>query len=116
VQGTPGAELHPDLERGPIEEIVQKGTDMTTDAYSGFLGTDLADRLRRRHILRVYVAGLATDYCVKNTALDAVREGFQTAVLTDACRAVEVRPGDGEAALRELELAGARLLTSNSVH
>src|SRR5688500_17161306 len=80
VQGTAGADLHPDLDAAGIGEVVRKGTDMTTDAYSGFLGTDLADRLRRHGVTRVFVGGLATDYCVKNTALDAVREGFETVV------------------------------------
>lgn len=115
VQGTVGAELHPDLDRSGLQEVVRKGADMTTDAYSGFLGTDLAGRLRRRGVRRVFLAGLATDYCVKNTALDALQEGFETVVLADACRAVDVEPGDGERALRQVERAGGRLAASDEL-
>ena len=116
VQGTPGADLHPDLDVSRIQEVVQKGTDTVTDAYSGFLGTDLAERLRRREVRRLFVGGLATDYCVKNTALDALRLGFEVVVLTDACRAVDVAPGDGEAALKEIVEAGGVLATSDELH
>lgn len=88
VAGTPGAELHPDLDREPIDLYVRKATMAAQDAYSGFDGTDLAERLRARGVRRVYVGGLALDYCVDATALDAAKAGFETAVITDATRAV----------------------------
>jgi nicotinamidase/pyrazinamidase len=116
VQGTPGAELHPNLDLSLVQEVVRKGTDPVTDAYSGFLDSDLAERLRSRGVRRVFIAGLATDYCVKNTALDAVKLGFETAVVVDACRAVDVQTGDGDAALREVETAGGTLTTSGEIH
>ncbi len=112
VQGTKGAEFHPDLDTSRIHEVVRKGTDPSVDGYSGFAGTDLADRLRNRGVRRVFVCGLATDYCVRATAIEAVQHGFETVVLTDACRAVDVEPGDGERALEEMRAAGAALATS----
>ncbi|MEX0873863.1 MAG: nicotinamidase [Actinomycetota bacterium] len=116
VQGTDGAALHPDLNAGELDQIVQKGTDLDTDGYSGFAGTDLAERLRALGIRRTFVTGLATDYCVRATAIEAVEHGFETVVLTDAIRAVDVQPGDGERALAEMERAGATLTTSESLN
>jgi nicotinamidase/pyrazinamidase len=109
VAGTPGAELHPSVSGMRFDRVQDKGTDADRDAYSGFDGTDLADYLRGRGVKRVLVAGLATDYCVRATALDAIREGFETTVLTDAVAAVDVEPGDGDRALAEVHDAGARL-------
>ncbi len=109
VAGTPGAELHPSVSGMRFDRIQDKGTDPDREAYSGFDGTDLAEYLRERGVKRVLVAGLATDYCVRATALDAIREGFETTVLTDAVAAVDVEPGDGERALAEVRDAGARL-------
>ncbi len=106
VQATPGAELHPGLELGPIEIVVDKGTAVDTEGYSGFDGTDLAALLHERGIDRITVVGLATDYCVRATALDARAEGFSVAVDPAATRAVELQPGDGERALEELRAAG----------
>jgi nicotinamidase/pyrazinamidase len=79
------------------------------DSYSAFGGTDLAAQLRRRGVSRLMVGGLATDYCVLNTVLDARAQGFDVLVLTDAVRAVEVAPGDGERAMAKMKQAGARL-------
>jgi nicotinamidase/pyrazinamidase len=107
VAGTPGAELHPALDREPIDEIVDKGQDPGTEGYSGFEATGLETLLRDRGIDQVTVVGLATDYCVKNTALDALREGFAVTVDSNAVRGVEVEPGDSERALAELRAAGA---------
>jgi nicotinamidase/pyrazinamidase len=107
VQGTHGAELHPALDRAKVELIVDKGQDPGTEGYSGFEGTDLETLLRERGIDKVTVVGLATDYCVKNTALDAVRAGFEVTVDSRAVRGVEVKPGDSERALDELRAAGA---------
>jgi nicotinamidase/pyrazinamidase len=110
VQGTPGAELHPALDRTPIDVVVDKGEDPQTEGYSGFEGTDLATVLRERGIDRVTVVGLATDYCVKNTALDALREGFEVTVDTTAVRGVDVQPGDSDLALEEMREAGAEVV------
>ena len=107
VQGTDGAALHPALATEAIDAIVDKGQDPAADGYSGFEGTEL-DRILHEHgIDDVTVVGLATDYCVKNTALDAVRKGFEVTVDPDAIRGVEVEPGDSERALEELRAAGA---------
>ena len=107
VQGSDGAELHPDLDTGPIDAIVDKGQDPGTDGYSGFDATGLAERLRGEGIDELTIVGLATDYCVKNTALDALREGFAVRVDPAAVRGVEVDAGDSERALEELRAAGA---------
>jgi nicotinamidase/pyrazinamidase len=106
VQGTPGAELHPGLDRARIDVVVDKGQDPGTDGYSGFDATGLGDLLRERGIDAVTVVGLATDYCVKNTALDALREGFAVTVDSAAARPVDVEPGDGDRALAEIRAAG----------
>ncbi|HSS59393.1 MAG TPA: nicotinamidase [Solirubrobacteraceae bacterium] len=107
VQGTPGAELHPELDTGPIDAIVDKGQDPQTEGYSAFDATSLAETLRARGVESVTVVGLATDYCVKNTALDALREGFAVRVDRAGVRGVDVAPGDSERALDELAAAGA---------
>jgi nicotinamidase/pyrazinamidase len=109
VQGTEGAELHPALDRARVEVVVDKGQDPDTEGYSGFEGTNLKQLLQERGIDRVTVVGLATDYCVKNTALDALREGFDVEVDTEAVRGVEVNAGDSERALQELREAGAKV-------
>jgi nicotinamidase/pyrazinamidase len=106
VQDSQGAELHPALDRSHLDVIVDKGQDPRTEGYSGFEGTDLADLLRQRGIGEVTVVGLATDYCVKNTALDALRHGFHVTVDSSAVRGVEVEPGDSERALAEVRAAG----------
>jgi nicotinamidase/pyrazinamidase len=114
VQGTWGAELHPDLE--VAGEVVRKGTG-GEDGYSGFTVRDpasgeeqqtpLEDMLRARGIERVVIAGLATDYCVKETAIDSATKGFATTVLTNAIRAVDLEPGDGNRAVDDMRKAGA---------
>jgi nicotinamidase/pyrazinamidase len=109
VQGTPGAELHPDLDRTLVDVVVDKGQDPGTEGYSGFDATGLGDLLRDRGIDRVTVVGLATDYCVKNTALDALREGFGVTVDSSAVRAVDVEVGDGERALEQVRAAGGAI-------
>jgi nicotinamidase/pyrazinamidase len=106
VQGTPGAELHAALDRERIDRIVDKGQDPATEGYSGFDATGLAGILRERGVDAVTVVGLATDYCVKNTALDALREGFAVTVDSAAARPVDVQPGDGDRALAEIRAAG----------
>ena len=106
VADSPGAQLHPALDASRVDVVVDKGQDAGTEGYSGFEGTDLARLLHDRGITQVTVVGLATDYCVKNTALDALREGFQVTVDTTAVRGVEVAPGDSERALAEVRAAG----------
>ena len=119
VGGTWGAELHPRLEVGAGSERVRKGT-AGEDGYSGFTVADpvtgdthptgLDALLRQRAIERVVVLGLATDYCVKATALDAAVLGYSTSVVTDGARPVELEPGDGERAIAEMAAAGVTLL------
>ena len=115
VGGTWGAELHPSLDAGASEARIRKGTG-GEDGYSGFTLADpvsgahsptgLEDLLRQRGIERVVVVGLATDYCVSATALDAGRLAFATTVLRNATRAVDLTPGDGDRSIAELERAG----------
>lgn len=116
VQGSTGAETHPNLDAGRIQHFAKAGTNVDIDGYSGFVDTDLEEQLRSRGVRRVFVTGLATDYCVKHTALDALGVGFETVVVTDACRAVNVAPGDGDAALEEMRAAGATLVSSGEIN
>jgi nicotinamidase/pyrazinamidase len=109
VAGTPGAELHPALEQANVDVIVDKGQDRDTEGYSGFDGTNLADLLHERGIGEITVVGLATDYCVKQTALAGLREGFNVTVDSTAVRGVEVEPGDSRRALEEVRAAGAAI-------
>jgi nicotinamidase/pyrazinamidase len=109
VQGTEGAELHPDLDTGPIDVVIEKGQDPGTDGYSGFDGTRLAELLREHGVEQVTLVGLATDYCVKNTALEALQAGFTVIVDSTAVRGVDVEPGDSERALAEMRAAGASI-------
>ncbi len=118
VQGTKGAELHPDLDRGGIQHVVQKGTNPLIDSYSGFFdnghkqATGLGEYLKDHGVDRVVILGLATDYCVKFTALDALQLGFETILIEDGCRAVNLKRDDGAKALEELRAKGAKILSS----
>ena len=113
VAGTPGAAFHLDLDLGRIEHVItNKATTRDEEAYSGFQGTDLSAFLRGRGVRRIFVGGLATDYCVKATALDGRQEGFEVYLLTDAIRAVNVQPGDGGRAVAEMRAAGVIPITS----
>ena len=109
VQGTPGAELHPALERSRVDAVIDKGQDPGTEGYSGFEGTGLGELLRGRDVDRLTVVGLATDYCVKNTVLDALKDGFEVEVDGEGVRGVEVNEGDSERALAEMLAAGAEV-------
>ena len=121
VQGTRGAELHGDLKRDGITEVFRKGTDPSIDSYSGFFdnghekSTGLHDWLRERGIDDVHVLGLATDYCVKFTALDARALGHTVTLVEDGCRAVDLSPGDGARAIEEMRAAGVTITTSDNV-
>jgi nicotinamidase/pyrazinamidase len=106
VQGTLGAELHRGLDRGRIDVVVDKGQDPSAEGYSGFEATLLEELLRAHGVDHVTIGGIATDYCVKNTALDALRLGFGVTIERDAVRGVEVEPGDSERALDEVRAAG----------
>ncbi|HWT25865.1 MAG TPA: nicotinamidase [Solirubrobacteraceae bacterium] len=109
VQDTEGAELHPALDRAQVDVVVDKGQDPGTEGYSAFQATELAELLRERRVDHLTVVGLATDYCVKNTALDALREGFGVTVDSTAVRGVDVQPGDSERALEQMRAAGASI-------
>ena len=115
VQGTAGAELHPELAATKIQVVITKGSHPDRDAYSGFQGTELAKLLRESGVNRVVVCGLATDYCVRATAHDALQEGFEVLVLEDVIRGVEVQPGDSQRALEELRQEGAKVVVSSDL-
>ena len=110
VQNTRGAEFHPDLLDDPRITIISKGFDERADGYSGFDGTQLAQLLRDEGVEEIWVGGLATDYCVKQTVLDGLRNGFKVKALADAMRAVNVHPDDGKKAVEEMRNAGAEIV------
>ena len=117
VQHSKGAAFSDDLNVDAIQMVFQKGTDINIDSYSGFFDnghtkdTGLGAYLHSQGITEVFIVGLATDYCVKFTALDAVKLGFDTTVITDATRAVNLHPQDSENALKEMQQAGVHLVT-----
>ena len=115
VAGTEGAELHPALDRTKLDLIVDKGQDRYSQGYSAFQGDRLAEILRERGVDHVYVAGLATDYCVKYSVLDALREEFEVTVVEDAVRGIDVQPGDVDRALDEMRTAGADFVSSDEL-
>jgi nicotinamidase/pyrazinamidase len=117
VQGTHGAEYHPNLQSKNIQKVFLKGTGNKDDGYSAYEATseDLAQHLKSKGVTELYVTGLATDYCVRASALDANKKGFRTYVVTDAIAAVDVHPGDGQKALDEMKSAGIRLVKSPEV-
>lgn len=117
VQGTKGAELHPDLKQVRIDQIVLKGTMDIDEGYSIFEGIDidLERFLRDRDVDTLYVVGLVTEYCVKETAIDAQKRGFTTYVIKDAVEGVRLKEGDVEEAFQEMERAGVRIISSSEV-
>lgn len=115
VAGTAGADYVPGLRLPDNAVHVLKATTPEADAYSGFHGTDLASDLHARGIRRLIVGGLATDYCVLNTVRDGIDLGFEVVVLSDAMRAVNVKPGDGVKAETEMQHHGAQLATVDAV-
>ena len=121
VQGSHGAEFHRDLDLSRVAKVFRKGTDPAIDSYSGFFdnghrkSTGLGDYLREQNVTGVYVLGLATDYCVKWTALDAVQLGFRTHLIEDGARGVELSPGDLAKAVEEMRAAGVDVTRSQEV-
>jgi len=115
VAGSHGAAFDPRFDQTHVDVVVDKGVDVATDGYSGFAATSLADDLRVHGVGRVFVCGLATDYCVKATALDARAAGFETVVVADASAAVNVAPGDEARALDELRRAGVAIVPSTEL-
>ena len=116
VAGTVGADFPPALRRSSIDLEVKKGHQPDREAYSAFEGEpDLAELLRLQKVQRLFIAGLATDYCVRATVLDARKKGFEVVVLTDVVRGVDVQPGDSAKALQEMAAAGAVLATTKDL-
>jgi len=121
VQNTAGAEFSPDLNRDGIMHVVQKGMDKGIDSYSGFFDNDhanttgLGDYLRRQGAEDLFVMGLATDYCVKFTALDARRLGFNVNLIEEGVRGVELNEGDCENAIKEMQNAGVKIISADAV-
>ncbi len=117
VQNTSGAAFHPQLAEGKIQQVFLKGTGNRDDGYSAYEATnvDLEQYLKSRGVTELYVTGLATDYCVKASALDAAAKGLQTIVVTDGIAAVNVNAGDGQRALEEMAAAGVRLVASDKI-
>lgn len=109
VRDTPGAAFHPELRLPESAMIVSKGQERDRDNYSAFDDTGLADTLHQQGIERLWVGGLAQDVCVRATVLDACEAGFETHLIADATRAVDVNPGDGERALEAMRAAGAQI-------
>lgn len=109
VQNTEGAQFHPALRDDARIKVISKG-EGDTDGYSAFDETDLSAQLKKDGVEEVVVGGLATDYCVKNTVLDALKQGYKVQAVEDAMRPVELRPGDGERAIEEMRAAGAKIV------
>ncbi len=115
IQGTEGAKFHPSLQLPKNVKIVSKAIDPFKEAYSGFEGTDLGDFLKKRGIKRVFIGGLATEYCVKHTVLDALKLGFETFLLEDAVKGIDAKPGDVERAVKEMLEKGARKISISDI-
>jgi nicotinamidase/pyrazinamidase len=112
VANTPGSEFNALLNIEKVDEIVSKAERRESEAYSGFEGTSLADDLKSRNVKRIFVGGLATDYCVKNTVLDGLKNGFTVYVIGDAIRGVNVKPEDSDVAITEMQRNGAVVVES----
>jgi nicotinamidase/pyrazinamidase len=121
VQGTRGAEFVAELDVSRVTQLFRKGTDPAIDSYSGFYdngwrrATGMGDWLKDRGVRELFVMGLATDYCVKFTALDGRRLGFEVSLVEEGCRGVELRPGDVAKALEEMRAAGVRVVRKKEV-
>ena len=121
VQNSSGSEFHPQFATAKIQKIIYKGTDKNIDSYSAFFdnehrrATGLADYLQSEEVEEIYVMGLATDYCVKYSCLDAVRLGFSVHVIIDACRGVELKAGDVAQAIQEMQKAGVKVVQMQDI-
>lgn len=115
VAGTTGAEPPASLRLPAHTVVVLKATATWREAYSAFEGTDLAQQLREACVVRLFVGGLATDYCVLKTVTDALSSGFEVVVVRDAVVAVEARPGDGVDAIEQMRTKGASIVSSKSI-
>jgi len=121
IQETRGAEFVPDLDTSRFAKVFHKGTDLSIDSYSTFFdnahrkSTGLENFLKEKGVNEIFIAGLATDYCVKYSALDAIQLGFRTFVIEDACRGVNLLPGDAEKAIEEMQNAGAIIIPSQGI-
>jgi nicotinamidase/pyrazinamidase len=120
VQGTEGAGFHPDLDLPAPENILSKGTDVEDDGYSAFEGrfpddSTLEERLAAIGVTHLFVGGLATDYCVRQSALDALKSGRKVTLLLDATRGVEVQPGDSAQAIAEMAQSGIEMTTLDAL-
>ncbi|MEX2591952.1 MAG: bifunctional nicotinamidase/pyrazinamidase [Anditalea sp.] len=121
VQGSKGAEFHEDLDQTRWKKIFKKGTNPYVDSYSGFFDNDrrentgLGPYLKDHDIEEVLVTGLATDFCVKFTVLDAIKEGFETTLIKDATKAVNLLSHDFDSAIKEMTKAGAEVINSNQL-
>ena len=121
VQNSAGAAFLPGLDMARVEEVFKKGTDPSIDSYSGFFdnghrkATGLGEYLKSRGVTDVYVLGLATDYCVKFTALDALKLGLRTYLVEDASRGVNLKPGDVQRAVEEMRATGVDVVRSNGL-
>ncbi len=117
VSNLDGADFHPDLNIDKIDLKLYKGTENKDDGYSAFEATNesLEEYIKQEEIKQIYVCGLATDYCVRASALDAIKLGIRTYVITDAIAAVNLKPDDGKKTLRELSRKGATLIESSAI-
>lgn len=122
IQNTDGAAFHPQLNIPAIQHVVRKGTNPKLDSYSAFFENDqktetgLTQYLIHRQVETLFILGLATDYCVKYSVLDARALGFEVHLVVDGCRAVNLHPTDEQEALKAMEQAGAKLINSDAVH
>lgn len=121
MQGSHGAEFAPGWDTSKLDHIFYKGTAQNIDSYSTFFdnghrkSTGLSDFLKAHHITDLYIAGIATDYCVKYSVLDALQLGYHTHVITDACKGVNLKPTDTKDSLEEMRRAGAKLITFKQI-
>ncbi|MFO8001208.1 MAG: bifunctional nicotinamidase/pyrazinamidase [Marinilabilia sp.] len=121
VQGSPGAELSSQLNQSMIQKVIFKGTDPNVDSYSAFfdnghrIQTELHDFLRKKGVNRLYITGLAADVCVYFTVKDALQLGYETYLITDATRGVNMQPGDTQKAMEDMENKGAKLIPSDTL-
>ncbi|EAQ76976.1 bifunctional nicotinamidase/pyrazinamidase [Blastopirellula marina] len=121
VQHSRGSEFSDDLQTAAIDHVIYKGDDPQIDSYSGFFDNDrrhatgLHAWLQAKGVTELYIAGLATDYCIKYTALDAIDLGYRVQLIVDACRGVDLSPGDVNAALKEMEAHGVKLIQSADI-